>query len=97
MIFGLACECLSRFMIPSPDKEGAPRDNREKEITMKGILVITIVSMFCFSCASERADWDSGGQAQDAFRQQRQEDNVESTRQQLPTAGETTVEEAQPF
>jgi hypothetical protein len=64
---------------------------------MKGNLVFTIFSFICFSCSSERADWDSGGQAQDAFRQQRQEDNVESTRQQQPTAGESTVEEAQPF
>lgn len=64
---------------------------------MKGILVVTLCSIVCLSCSSERASWDSGGQAQDAFQQQRQEDNVESTRQQLPTAGETTVEEAQPF
>lgn len=64
---------------------------------MKGILVIMSLLFLLVSCSSERADWDSGGQAQDAFRQQRQEDNVESTRQQLPTAGETTVEEAQPF
>lgn len=64
---------------------------------MKGILVFTLLSLFCLSCSSERADWDSGGQAQDAFQQERQEENVESTRQQFPTSGESTVEEAQPF
>ncbi len=64
---------------------------------MKGILVITFVSLVSLSCSSERSSWDSGGQAQDAFQQQRQEDNIESTRQQLPSAGETNIEEAQPF
>lgn len=64
---------------------------------MKGILVLMFSALIFTACSSERADWDSGGQAQDAFSQQRQEDNVESTRQQLPSAGETTVEEAQPF
>lgn len=58
--------------------------------------LIILCAVFLVSCSSERADWDSGAAAQDAYQQERQEEQVETIRNQLPEVRPGT-ENAQPF
>ena len=48
------------------------------------------------ACASD-SDWSSGGSAQNAYGERQAQEQVESTRQQLPTAGKAQVNQSQPF
>lgn len=48
------------------------------------------------ACATD-GDWDSGGRATDAYRHEQRQEQVETTRLQIPTAGRPAPNEAQPF
>ena len=63
---------------------------------MKVLLGVMVILMVV-ACSSKNSDWDSGGNAQEAYRQEQVQDQVESTRQQVPTPRRPSSDQSQPF
>ncbi len=59
---------------------------------------IILCALFLFGCSyGERANWDSGGDAQRESIQQQQEDVTEGTQNRLPSTTRPRTETSQPF
>ncbi|HXH73584.1 MAG TPA: hypothetical protein VNJ08_01365 [Bacteriovoracaceae bacterium] len=64
---------------------------------MRNLSILGLVFLM-FSCTSpERADWDSGANARNSYHEEARQEEVETTRDQIPPAGEPHSEKDQPF
>jgi len=70
---------------------------RSKERTMMRFIVFGLMVLVMSCSYSERADWDSGAKAQNSYKEEARQEQVESTRNQLKTTVEPQTEGAQPF
>jgi PBP1b-binding outer membrane lipoprotein LpoB len=61
---------------------------------MKRIIVYCAIVLV--GCSSERSDWDSGARAQQSYREEQQQEKVQTVNEQFPTVDQST-ENAQPF
>lgn len=58
--------------------------------------LIFLLGLGFTACATD-TDWDSGGRSAAAFRHEQRQERIETTRQQIPTAGDPMPSQAQPF
>lgn len=59
---------------------------------------IILCALFLVSCSyGDRSTWDSGGEAENQYQEQRQEEMTDGVNNRLPEVGKPHTEAAQPF